>query len=235
MIAVHRMLKNDVDHDEYILFSESFLAETGFLGEGDGFFEDKDLGRVSYQYNTIDQWKKDINVPEEVPGEVKPDMLVESSEEIPFDVDTLQEFIMDFRYRHLWNKEADEIIFDENRINRVGEEHYCIIKGKHLFFDTIKPKVEPEQRSYGEILKNPSPLKYFETDFLMAPIDDHSTRLTLRMAISLKWWIQKPLIPLMRPRMAKKAKEVLLDIKAALTVHLQDQAVPARQTVNSNQ
>ncbi len=227
VIVTHRLLKNDIDDDEYLLFSESILAESGFLGEGHGFLEDRDLGRIPYQYNKISQWKDGLEEEEKSAPPVKVDLVVEVADEIPYDIDVLQNFIMDFRYRHLWNKGADEIIFDEDRINRAGEEHYCIVKGKHLFFDTIKPHVEPDQRSYGEILKNPAPLKYFETDFIMTPVDEHTTRLTFRMAISVKWWVQKLLVPLMKPRMAKQAQEVLVDIKAALKVHLEQNSAVA--------
>ncbi|MEM9325788.1 MAG: DUF2652 domain-containing protein [Bacteroidota bacterium] len=216
VIAAHRLLKNEIDHDEYILFSDAFLADSGYLGDGEGFVEDRDLGRVNYQYTTIDQWKEGLEVEVASQPEVKPHMVVEATATIPQNIDTLQNFIMDFRYRHLWNKEADEVIYDEDLLNRSGTEHYCVVKGKHLFFDTVKPKVEPNQRSYGEILKNPAPLKFLETDFLMTPISYESTWLTFRMALSVKWWMQRILLPLMKKRLEKKAREVLQDIRDGL-------------------
>ncbi len=220
VIAVHRLLKTKIGHKEYLLFSDGFRGEEQTQVDGSGSYQDQELGTIPFGYRLIDDWREGITPLEAHLPEVKPDIQVLAKRKIPFNIDILHTFITDFRYRHLWNHEADDIIFDESKINQIGAEHYCIVNGKNLFFDTIKPKVEEVQRSYGEVLKNPSPLSYFETNFVMTPIDDNATLLDFRMSAKFKWVWQKLLSRFITKKFEKKAKEALEEIATALAENI---------------
>lgn len=55
VIAVHRLLKNDVPSNEYVLFSDSFLEKDLEL-DGAGTKNDDDLGAIKYQYRLTIGW-----------------------------------------------------------------------------------------------------------------------------------------------------------------------------------
>ncbi len=224
VITVHRLLKNKIDTSQYILFTEEYLGDSEFQFDGDGKMEDASLGTVPYKYLQIDHWKKDlITDVEEVPNG-KVDLTIEASSDIPLDSEVLLQLISDFRYRHLWSKDVDRIIYDDKEINQAGTNHYCIVNGKDLYFNTIKPKARPDILTYGEVLKNPTPLKYLETNFLLTPSSIKETSLKFIIRASVKWKFQLLFLPVIRRKMKQQAMEILKDIKEAIPNHQKELA-----------
>ena len=225
VIAVHRLLKNKIGIKEYLLFSDTYLTDQAFKADGHGTYHDKELGDVSFQYKEINQWMEGIDF-EAIRRESQPSEITASyASQILFTIDLVHQFISDFRYRHLWNSEADQIIFDESKINQVGAEHYCIVNGQNLSFDTIKPKVEaPNQRSYGEVLKNPAPFRYFETNFILSEVNERETGVEMRMSVSFKWVWQRLMKNIIKKKLEKKAAEILNEMARALTENVKQVA-----------
>ncbi len=215
VITVHRLLKNDVPLDQYVLLTDDYLSSTDLQLDGQGILNDDSLGEVHYRFLNIDHWKSDVLVNKKDLKREKVDLEVSASDQIAMKSISLHRFISEFKYRHLWNKEADEIIFDEDEINKSGTEHFCVIKGKDLRFDTIKPEYEAGL-AYGEILKNPSPLKYFEADYFISDSASGKARLKVVIRASLKWRIQKIMLPLIRKRIKEQATKIIKEIQQAI-------------------
>lgn len=219
VIAAHRLLKNKIGLNQYLLFSDDSLAESKLEFDGSGTLEDSSLGTIPFKYLKIDHWESDIISQVEHIADGKVDITVEADSSIPIDSDALYQYISDFRFRKFWNKEAEKVIFDENKINRVGTDHYCIINGEDLLFNTIKPKVGPNILAYGEILKNPKQLKYVETNFLMTPASIKETSLKFVIKVGVKWKVQLLMLPIIKRKLQKQAKHVLKSINDSLAVH----------------
>ncbi len=228
VIAAHRLLKTKIGHAEYVLLSEDYLSAPDEVVDfdGEGSYSDKELGEIGFKYMLINDWKKPLDLANDLSSQVdtRSDILATAQRVVPFDMDTLHSFISDFQYRHLWNEEADSILFDHSKINQIGEEHYCVVDGKDLHFDTIRPKVEEAQRSYGEVLKNPEPLKYFETNFIMTKVREDETKVELRMAAEFRWFWQKMMSRFIEKKFARKAAEILESISSALSDNLKQVA-----------
>jgi len=225
VIAVHRLLKTKIGLDQYLLLSDDYLKGQSLELSGDGFYEDKELGVIDFKYKEIDAWSEAIEEQNLALEERVPDVEGKAVKHVNLDIQALHEFILDFKYRHLWNSEAEQVIFDDKKINQVGSEHYCIVDGKDFFFDTIKPQVDHEtQLSYGEVLKNPSPLSYFSSSFVLTPESNKTTRVDLRLSASFKWRLQKLMSGFIKKRLSKKAGEMLDEIVRTINLNLKQVA-----------
>lgn len=221
VIAIHRMLKNEVESDEYIILSDEFASRDGVAQLHKSSIMDSDLGELHFGYEEIDHWSSDIDLEaEEVERRKKFHISVEKSLLLPHNSDDLYQFISDFRYRKLWNSGADEIIYNDAEINQVGSEHYCVIKGKDFYFDTIRPDALPNQHAYGEVLRNPSPLKYLESSFIITPNGEDESHLQLTLNAALKYGIQRPLLPLIKKKINRQLDNVITDLTIATRQHL---------------
>lgn len=218
VIVAHRLLKTKIGHSEYLLLSEDFNKEIE-LADGQDCYEDPELGKTNFSYNFLQEWKKELKPVIHQTGNDDYDIIATATQVLPFEMPFIYDFITDFRYRSLWNKEADKILFDEHQINQAGTEHLCIVNGKDLSLETIKPNAEEGQEAYGEILKNPAPFKYFENSFLLTPLDNGHTRVELRLCASFKWSIQKILALIIRKKFSKQASLIMDQLFEALQDH----------------
>lgn len=218
VITAHRLLKNDVDLDEYILFSDDFLKGSSLKLDGKGKKQDESLGEIDYHYLMIDHWRSQVVVDREDLKSEKTDIEVRVTKDIGLDVDSLYQFVSNFKYRHLWNEKASEIIFDSDEINQSGTQHLCVVDGKNLDFNTIRPG-KGDEVSYGEVLKNPAPLKYVENNFFLTPFNIHETTVTFIIKVSIKWKIQLLMLPFLKRFLKKQANAVVNSLAKAVEVN----------------
>ncbi len=219
VIVAHRLLKTKIGHSEYLLLSEDFADDA--TGDGMDCYEDPELGKTHFSYTFLQDWKKELKPIIQQTENTQYDIVASATQTLPFEMEIVYDFIADFRYRGLWNREADQILFDENQINQAGTEHLCIINGKDLNLETIKPKAEPGQESYGEILKNPAPFKYFENSFILTPLNGE-TRVELRLFASFKWRIQKLISGFIRKKFSSQAAIIMEHLNEALAEHVKE-------------
>lgn len=207
VIEAHQLLKNDIAEDEYLLFTKSFLKGSELEFDGEGINSDT-AGKIEYKYFKIDHWKSEVILDKKELKEEKVDLEIKVSKTIPVDSALLHAYILDFKYRNRWSSGVSEIKYDENEINQTGSEHFCVVNGKNLHFDTIKPDYEAGL-SYGEILKNPNPFKYFETNFLLKSGYHNETELTFVMKVSFKWFFQRFLKSMIAGKLRQQANIAL--------------------------
>lgn len=223
VIVLHRLLKSGINHKEYVLFSNDFLNGESLKADGNSTYQEADLGDIEYQYILIEDWKKKVEYKEEEQKENRADVEVEASQQVEFSADLMHQFISEFKYRKLWNSEADEVIYDEKIINRDGAKHYCIINGNTFTFDSIKLKVDDQIQAYGEVLTNPAaPFKYLETNFIMIPSGENKTDFHFKLKATLKWKVLVVFIPLFKKSLQKKAQFILQEVISSMRSHTKD-------------
>ena len=65
-------------------------------------------------------------------------------------VEAVFAMVCDFEKRLLWYQGVDRLVFEKDRVNRVGSTHQCLI-GKHqLEFETVTGEFGPNTKVYGE-------------------------------------------------------------------------------------
>ncbi|MEM0942183.1 MAG: DUF2652 domain-containing protein [Bacteroidota bacterium] len=225
VITVHRLLKNEVPSDQYVLLTDHLLSNFEFQLDGKGTLQDGLQGKIPFKFLNIDHWEAEAVIDKKEFKRAKVDLEVNASDEIKMEPSPLYCFITEFKYRHLWNKEATKIIYDQEEINRSGSEHFCVVNGKDLFFDTIK--IEHEKGlAYGEILKNPAPFKYLETNFLLSDAVSGWSQLNVIIRVSLRWKFQKLILPFIRREMKAHADKIIQSIREAVNkIPIEDLAV----------
>lgn len=215
VIVTHRLLKNKVPLDQYVLFTDHILKNSALHLDGEGSISDESLGELSYRYLAIDHWKSEAIIDKKELQNERVDFEVSINEDLDLEANALHRFITEFKYRHLWNKEATRVDFDKDVINQIGAQHYCVINGKDLLFDTIKPAYT-EGLSYGEILKNPSPLKYMEINFLIKEVASGKSNLKMVIKANLKWKWQRLILSLIKGKLQSNAMKTLTQLKEAI-------------------
>lgn len=212
VIVAHRLLKNKVPLDQYVLFTNDILQGHDLVLDGENHLTDESLGDVVYRYLAIDHWHSEAIIDEKEVINKNVDLEVKSEAVIDVDAHTLHRFVSELKYRYLWNEGVDKVIFDEEAINNVGNQHFCVVNGKDLIFDTIKPEFDTGL-SYGEVLKNPDPFRYTEINFFMTHESINSTRVELVVRLSVKWKLQLLLLPLIKRKLAKEGTKTLNQLK----------------------
>lgn len=184
VIKAHRLLKNNVPLDEYVLFTRSVLSfnpqtdELDFMKSAQTLTENYDFGTIQYLYIPLETLHGQVPYIPPLPVDVPRHQLVLREIIVPTDQLTLYELISNFKYRKLWNKNIKKIEYAEDLINRVGTEHQCIVKrGKRLTPMTIKKQVAEHELVYGERMKEIPFVKALHIYFITAPIDAKSSHL----------------------------------------------------------
>ena len=170
VIVAHRLLKNTIEENEYILIAGN---DSAVELEGYSFSTSAEtyeaIGAVDYQYTSIAQWKSEVAEFSRKSG-LKDEVLVHKEQfEIAVEPHRLLEYILDFRNREEWTVGIRQIEYNENEINRVGANHKCIVGDNHLDVETIVKPVESDQLIYGEQSRNIPLVKNIATFFIISP------------------------------------------------------------------
>ncbi|MEL6659179.1 MAG: DUF2652 domain-containing protein [Bacteroidota bacterium] len=187
VIEAHRLMKNNVPSDNYLLISDSLATDLGLsagtyseqydFAPGQNRYDGRD---VHYLYSKIDPTKLTLEEPNgnyEVTFTEPPN--IKECREYPVAAEVLYEYISNFRYRHLWNQDADRFDFNENEVTKLGSPHVCVINGSDINFVTVTKPVEEGQLIYGEMTENPPPVDQLYQFFIITPLSTDSCRLEL--------------------------------------------------------
>ena len=154
VIKIHRLLKNNVPVNEYILFTndayelyEDQLDET-WIKKSSSF----DFGSINYFYKNLENLIKisqiQFDATENEKNEIAtPELTIEKT--FDANIQTIYNYISELKYRHLWDKDIKRIDFETNKVNRVGTQHNCVLKFGTLKFETSSSK-SVDTLMYGE-------------------------------------------------------------------------------------
>lgn len=187
VIEAHRLMKNSVPSDNYILLSDSLSQDLGLAAgphneqfnfvAGKNHYDQRD---VHYLYATLDPNQLQLNpLPESFIVDLPDAPQLRDSQEYAISADGLFEYISNFRYRHLWNTSADRFEFDGNEVTKLGSRHVCVVNDQHLDFVTVTKPGEPEQLVYGEMTKDPGPVDELYQFFTVTPLGPNRSRLDI--------------------------------------------------------
>lgn len=166
VILAHRLLKNDVPEDEYVLLTQRLLPEEALrsalptwarISEAEA--HDADLGTVRYGYAPLGELRSEIPEPEPpvIPAKIRNP--VRKTAELSLPPDAAFELISNFDYRLSWNDGVDELDYVPDRVNRVGTRHECVIGGNLIEFATVTNEFGEGRRVYGERLLSDVPVE----------------------------------------------------------------------------
>ncbi|MBE0422355.1 MAG: DUF2652 domain-containing protein [Lutibacter sp.] len=189
VIKIHRLLKNQVPVNEYLLFTND--AYNLYKSQVDETWVKKsetyDLKSLEYFYKNLENIKKNVQIAainrnDEVIENTLPTITLEKI--IDDNEQNIFTYISELKYRHLWDKEVKRIEFDENKVNRIGTQHNCVINIGNLNFETIAQE-NTDDLIYGESTKDMMFTKNFSYFIKLHKIAENKTKVEVNLFLEL--------------------------------------------------
>ncbi|MDT0607572.1 DUF2652 domain-containing protein [Croceitalea rosinachiae] len=212
VIEAHRLLKNSVQSDNYVLVSRSLALEIQLsytyssklfrFRQGSDTYDEKSL---EYIYSVIEPGNLTLN-PFESPKKVsfKREANLNVFQEFPISAEGLLEYITNYVYRDKWVKGVDKFEFNKNEVTRHGSEHVCVINGKNFDFVTVTKNVNGNQIVYGEMTESPPFIDKLYQFYTITPINEKRCKLLTEVYWEAKSPLKKLMITLFVKRVFKK-------------------------------
>ncbi|WP_109830238.1 DUF2652 domain-containing protein [Reichenbachiella versicolor] len=215
VVVAHRLLKNKIGLDEYILFSDDFLGDEMLTNEMcSGALNDDQLGQLGFQYELISDWHADVKDEFiDMVGPNESERVLERFIKINADIDVVFKFILNLNLREAWNKSAYKIEFNKNEINRIGTEHNCIVDGESLKFETVSKESDGFDYIYGEKLIEGAPFEDFATYFMLKRGENGVTILKSEVYLKPKNFFQRMMLSFIKAKIIKGIKDALDNLK----------------------
>jgi len=134
VITVHRLLKNDIAHHEYALYTQVLAGNWENTNLPDWVQlqagrQEYDVGIINYNYAQLSPLKELIPEPPvqdfSIPGLTS--QVFSFKEEINCPLDMLNDVLSDISLRLQWMQDSKEIVYFGQQLNRVGTKHRCVI------------------------------------------------------------------------------------------------------------
>ena len=189
VIKIHSSLKNKVPVNEYILLTNNAydLYKDNVDETWIKINESYNSKQLEYFYKNLENIQNNVELVDEK-NEIKnkeiskPSITIE--EDFDGNVQEIYTYISELKYRHLWDKEVKKIKFDENRVNRIGTQHNCILKVGNLNFETIA-NTTSDDLVYGENTKDLMFAKNFSYLIKLHKISENKTKVVVNLYLEL--------------------------------------------------
>tara|TARA_R110002073_G_scaffold326975_1_gene507310 strand:+ start:19300 stop:20388 length:1089 start_codon:yes stop_codon:yes gene_type:complete len=211
VIESHRLLKNSIQSDNYILVSDA-LSQKIWLSANykSKLYDFKMLSDIydnetmAYNYSIIDA--KNLNLrkygnPIKVHFDSAPNLVLEQVLET--NRDQVLEYISNYRYRNNWTDGVDDFKFKLNEVTRLDSVHTCVVNGKHLDFSAVTKKAKRGEVVYGEMTKNAPPDELYQF-YLIESLPGNKSKVTVEVYWKAKSPIKKLLLTLFAKKPFKK-------------------------------
>ena len=183
VIIAHRLMKNDIVGNEYLLMTEHYFSKLQ-MGEPESQFNwDKvhkakanyeHLGDILYHYIMLSELHnfipaiEPVSQPETFPDPIK----VETQIGTPMSF--IYSIIINFDKRLIWTNGLRKIEFDKESIHRIGTKHICDLPGGKIKLETVQSNAGDNRISHVE--KAQESLMFPEaTTFFILKEDDVGT------------------------------------------------------------
>ena len=214
VIAAHRLLKNSIDSDEYLLLSEdvtgpAFKDEELTWKRGE---EQLDVGRMGYYFAELGKWQSELMDPQ-VATEQSNDsrLLLQLENQIEAEPMRIFELLTNFRHRMKWSKGAKDIEYEPDRVNRIGAKHVCVFDQTKIEFETIHKDEGSGALVYGERTDALPGFKYVDTYFVVHA-DQQTSRLEVRLYGKSGFW-GRVLTPVIRRKLGSGIRSQIAELK----------------------
>jgi len=222
VIVAHRLMKNDVPIDDYLLISQGVFDAWGIDEitiptelKGIKGHSVYDLGKVDYQYFELSPLKKYTKLPDPLKTLTTTDPLIKISGTVKKTPQDLFEFVSNFDHRTKFNTGVDEFKYQKNRVNRVGTKHTCIVNNKQFEFETVTQDFGENKLVYGELTHDFPIIKDMVTYFVIEPEGDQS-KITIEAHPQNSSFLAKIALFFLKGIISKSIKSLITNIKSAV-------------------
>ena len=220
VIKAHRLLKNSVPNREYLLMTNEMIRQSpeeeassgGWAVYMPGSDRYDSIGDISYSYVALDSLHGRISDPDPmvIPG-LGPEKIT-LRETINAPVDKIYENFTDFEKRVEWNREIRDIILRDEKINKAGAIHTCLVGSTSLDIETLG-RLENESRIiYGERVNRFRGLEDILTIFTFDKENDQ-TVITVELDFKPKSLFSRLFRRLLKKMMIRQTRQGLKTLK----------------------
>lgn len=212
VIEAHRLMKNSVDSDNYVLFSKDLMEEIMLrsnyqsklfhFNKGSDEYDGQELEYSSSVIDNSNLKLKPFEYAELYDFDRSPDVLL--SFDFPISAHSLLEYITNYKFRDEWVDGFEKFEYNEGEVTRVGTEHVCIVNGKHLNFVAITRTPKNEEIIYGELTKNIPFVDESYQFFVISPKTNKSSKLNIELYWESKSFFKRLGVKLIFKHVIKK-------------------------------
>jgi len=182
VIQSHRLMKNSIPSDHYVLLSQSLLERLdSFDGSafkaGSDQYDGEDL---AYRYKIIEPKSLTLlpnPAAKELVFDYAPSLVLDMN--FPASAADVLENLTNYSLRPNWSDVPAE--FNPNEVTRLGTEHFCIINDKHFKFEAVTKKDASGELLYGESSKVAPIVDMTYIFYSIDDIDDKNSALQLEI------------------------------------------------------
>lgn len=199
VIQAHRLLKNSVESDNYVLISKDLATEINMSAnyqsslfsfrESVNTYDDKPIHYIYSEIKVESLKLKPFQEGQLITFDRAPNLVFEHR--YATSASQLLEIITNYKYRHLWATGVNEILYNDHEVTRIGSEHVCVIGDKHLDFKVVTKKNKEGGIVYGEETTSPPPVDILYQFFDIIPVSEKETVLKLELYWKTKSIIKK--------------------------------------------
>ena len=126
--------------------------------------------------------------------------------------ESVYEIASNLEYRQKINRNASSVDFEQDRVNRAGIVHECVINNQNYRIQTISNNFGQNRLVYGEMIENTFAIRKRHTYTIL---EDHEsgTKLRYEIHLELKPFIGWMLSPLIRLVFKYQLKSLFLQLK----------------------
>lgn len=178
VIKIHKLLKNNVEEDEYLLVTNETISELESNTTSNWSIPDvktisyKGIGEIKYTLSSLDFLK--VNVPniekrreiELINKPLKNTIRINRNMEETYDV------LINLDLKKHWANGLNDVIYNKNQVHRIGSSHECILPSSTIHIETIDAVKDKEKMTFTEFTSSSFILPSFYSKFTFEKIDE---------------------------------------------------------------
>jgi len=218
VVMAHRLMKNDIDDHEYLLFTETFSDEQISSVENPSWaisinhIATYDGNTIQFNYISLSA------LHEKVPEPTAPDPPYRISNPITSEIFIdkplyfVFEMVNNLNLRLLWRNDLKDLEYEKGKLNRVGTKHKCLFNRGFADFETVIDDFGEETLVYGERLLSVPFVDELSFYYLLTASGE-GTKIAMEVHYKKKpiWgWV---VVPLLRKKFGQNILKTLKELK----------------------
>lgn len=220
VILAHRLLKNSIDSNEYILISDNLeinkesilINDSGWIQLQHGKETYDKLDEIKYSYIPLKSLHDELPNASAItfPGLSQEKIFFEETILAP--VDIVYENYTNFEKRMEWNEDIKDIIMHGKSLNKTGTLHTCLVGPYSLDIESIGRLEDKDKVVYGERLNKFRGLRDIVNIYTFEKKGDQ-TKVKIEIDYKIKSFFGKLLKPMIRKMLQKQTEAGLKKLK----------------------
>jgi hypothetical protein len=176
VIIAHRLLKNDVNSNEYVLMtseytsqqdSQSLLSSFNWSKIQPGTISYEHIGEVQFKYITLSELRANIPPPPPPKKATKYPNPIKESVQIDAPIGLVYNTIINLDHRKEWTHGLKSIHYNKDEIPRIGSKHLCELPSGVIELETVQNKLKEGEIEFAERATKSRLLPNATTFFIM--------------------------------------------------------------------